>query len=70
MVDLTEEHRDGAAEPRTGPERVLTLTIDAVAAAHLRVLAAREGVSPEVLAGRLVSQRLHAVLNGLLEGGG
>ena len=69
MVDAVDECRDGAKEPRRGPERVFTLTVDAVAAAHLRALAAREGITPEALAGRLVSQRLHATLGKLMEDG-
>lgn len=69
MVESVDESRTRQERASKGPERVYRVALDPVAAAHLRVLAQRDGVTPEEAAARLVSQRLRAMVAGLTEGG-
>lgn len=65
---------DHVDEARTGAERVrgavtVTVELDAVSSAHLRALAAREGMTPDDYAARVVVTRLQALCD-LAAGGG
>lgn len=69
MVDHVDEARRGTQKVRRAARDTVTVELDTVAAAHLRTLAEREGVTPEVYAARLVEARLRAVCD-LVAGGG
>ena len=69
MVDVCNESRSGTHGPRREAETSVTIGLDPVAAAHLRVMAERRGMSPEDLARDLVERRLRLMVEGLCGGG-
>lgn len=67
MVDHVDEARAGTQRVRG--ETMVSVQLDAVSSAHLRALAAREGMTADEYASRVVATRLQAICD-LAAGGG